>query len=678
MPAEISNISLLSVPDSLQVENAELDWTDESNPRSTKFDDVYYSTSGAVAESEHVFLDGADLLKRWTNSEPNTAQYSIAELGFGSGLNFLNTWRLWQQTLSKPATLHYIAFEKYPLSRANIERLLNNWPALSTQATELLKVYPDHSRICHRLWLAPDVLLDLHFGDALARLKSINTGTGINSWFLDGFSPRLNPELWRDSLFTEIARLSSPGSSLATYSAAGFIRRALKNVGFLVEKKTGYGKKRHMTTAVFADRRFAAKASMTTSLKPWFDLPKFDRAPRTATVIGAGLAGCAAAYALAQRGVMVTVVDAGPSVANGASGIRQLALRPRLFKTGSAIAEFYLQSYLFAASQFNLLNDLPEVFWHPCGVLQKSAALNKRNQLASAGLEILYGLEIVKSLTQSEASDYAGTSITSDALQFPLAGWVNPTILCQRYLESKNIRLVNNCHIKRIEGITSDHSKWLAHPENSRVEPIQSEVIVLANSYAASQLDITEALPLQTVRGQASYLSTSKESRKLQTVVTGSRSIFPAVDANHTVSASYRREMDFTRSELDDTENLAAMTADLPQLSALSAVSAGVGIRCNSPDFLPMVGLIPDANAMKAEYGDLRRDAHKSFSNSGHYHSGLFLSLAHGSNGLATAPMAGEVLASLICGEVSPISSDALASLNAARFLIRDLKQQRS
>mgnify|MGYP006089811527 CR=1 FL=1 len=673
------NLSITDKP--LQIEHAELDWTDPANPRSIKFNDIYYSTSGARAESTHVFLNGTELTGRWQSHKTDSPTYSIAEIGFGSGLNFLNTWQLWQQSIQKPSRLHYIAFEKYPLQKADLKRLLGNWPSLSPQVAELLRHYPEHSQVCHRLLIAPDVTLDLYFGDALLRLQTINKTicSGLDSWFLDGFSPSLNPDLWQDALIKEIARLSLPGATVATYSAAGFIRRQLSDAGFLVERKPGYGKKRHMTTAVFPGPS-QEQTYLTYKKEPWYRLPQVPHMPRTATVIGAGLAGCSTAYALAQRGIEVTVVDSANYPASNASGINQLALRPRLFKTASALAEFYLQSFLFAASQFSLLSSKTsrDKFWNPCGVIQLSTALNKQNKLSSATVESLYGSEIVRLLEKAQASEIAGTLITEDGLHFQLGGWVDSPSLCKHYLDSTRIRFVKDCRIGSIEKSNRANGQWEAHPTNLNISALQSDIIVLANSYSARRFPIVKSLPLQTVRGQASYTDSTEESMKLRTVLCGQRSLFPAVDSKQTISASYRQEIDLARNKDDDQENLDALASDFPQFSTLKASSSGIGIRCNTPDFKPVIGMAPNFEKMVEEYADLKRDAGKVFSNPGHYHNGLYLNLAHGSNGLATAPLAGEILASMICGEVSPLSTEALSNLSATRFLIRDLKKQRS
>ncbi|MFT6093392.1 MAG: tRNA 5-methylaminomethyl-2-thiouridine biosynthesis bifunctional protein [Pseudohongiellaceae bacterium] len=680
MPLDNSKTLLPADDSTFQIENAVLDWADEANPRSIKFDDIYYSTAGAAAESAHVFLNGTALTARWQNCKEKSPVYSIAEIGFGSGLNFLNTWQLWQQSTQKPNRLHYIAFEKYPLKKTDLERLLSNWPSLSSQVTELLKHYPEHGCISHRLPIAADITLDLHFGDALRRLKTIDKtlGSGIDSWFLDGFSPRLNPDLWQAPLIKEMARLSLPGATVASYSAAGFIRRQLRDAGFKVERQPGYGKKRHMTAAIFSDQSVAQQTIPTHTTQPWFVLPAITAPPKTATVIGAGLAGCSTAYALAQRGIEVTVVDSGKAAAAGASGIRQLALRPRLFKTGSALAEFYLQSFLFAAAQFKNLSpdDSNDQFWFPSGVIQLLTALNKRSELSNAALEILYGSEIVKHLNKTQAAEIAGTLCAEDVLHFKLGGWVDAPLLCKRYLESDLIRFVGNCTIKHIERPVSA-SQWQAHPQQSDLDILQSDIIVLANSYSASLFPIAESLPLQTVRGQASYVDGTEASHQLRTVLSGQRSLFPTLNSKQTVAASYRRDVDLIRNEEDDQENLTSLASDFPQFSTLKAGDYGIGVRCNTPDFKPIVGMAPNIQKMAIEYADLRRDAHKEFTNPGHYHDGLYLSLAHGSNGLATAPLAGETLASLICGELSPLSTQALANLSGARFVIRDLKRQK-
>lgn len=688
MPKLASNPFPADSKKSLQVKNAELDWSDEDNPRSIEFDDIYHSAIGAQAESKHVFIEGARLTQRWQQQELKASCYTIGEIGFGSGLNFLMAWQQWLVSKAKPRQLHYVAFEKYPLMPSDLQRLLDKHPTLEPLASRLLDRYVAHSKTCQRLRLADDVLLDIHFGDALEGLRNIDhsDARGIDSWFLDGFSPKLNPLMWQQELFAELARLSSTGATLATYSAAGFLRRQLTELGFTVNKATGFGKKRHMTQATYnpsSVSKSGADSSSQSNSEPWHIRPRQQSPAQAAIVIGAGLAGCSAAYALAQRGIKVTVLEAGKSPALGASGIPQLALRPRLFKADSALARFYLQSFLFSASLFRELNQSQQrdPFWHKSGVIQLATALNKKSSISIAALKALYGEEVLEELTPAEIRTSTDLETNQGALLFRQGGWVDSKQLCHSLLNQKNIELICNYSVSEIntmdapaEGYTNN---WQVDSDNDQ-PPIEGNAVVIASSYQATQFKQTNTLPLQAVRGQASQLSQlPSKQRQISAVLSGQRSLFPAHNSRHTLAASYRQGSNTDATAADDVSNLESLREEFPQLSNFECVGASVGIRCNTSDFTPVLGLAPDPAAMQAEYADLKRDAGRRFTEPGHYHKGLFLSLAHGSNGLATAPLAGEVIASMVCEEVSPLSQAALAELSATRFIIRALKKQK-
>lgn len=659
-----------------QVENAQINWSDDSSPRSIKFDDVYASSSGAIEESTHVFLEGCQLQDRWQNHFSSAPRYTVGEIGFGSGLNFLLTWQLWQRSETKPQRLHYIGFEKHPLHKADMERILRRWPSLTKFSNTLMQHYQEHSHICQRLQLAKDITLDIYTGDALTRLQTIvrTSLTGVDSWFLDGFSPTLNPDLWQASLCEELSRLSQPQATVSTYSAAGWVRRHLQDAGFTVSKADGFGAKRHMTKGVLNPELRPNEASVISSKTPWNIYPATNH-PRSATVIGAGLAGCSTAYALARRGVQVTLVDSNNAIAKGASGIKQLALRPRLFNTPSALAEYYLQSFLFSIHQFQTLNTEAKPFWHSTGVIQLASALNKKNALAPEVIQSLYGNKIATSLTTQQASSHSGVSFKEAALWLELGGWVNPSLLCNTYIGNENIRLVTECSISNIK---RTQSGWECFSPTAD-DPIRSDIVVFANSHGALEFNFTDFLPLQGIRGQASYSQGTENSSKLRTVITGARSIFPADDDCHTISASYRRELNQQRLTEDDEANINTMATEFKEFAGLSSATcdAGVAIRCNSADFTPVVGQVPDVPAMEFLYKNLGLNANARFDSSGHYLPGLYTNLAHGSNGVATIPLASEYLASLICSELSPLNGETMAALNGVRFIIREIKKQK-
>lgn len=220
----------------MQDQQAELEWRDGEVPVSTHFDDPYFSLENGLAETRHVFLGGNDLPARFRDG------FHIAELGFGTGLNFLTTLQAWRAARI-PGTLYFTSFEAFPMSAPDILRAVSVFPDLPVDALGL-----EASAVSLPSKLTgPDFQLQIIRGDARQTLP-IWRGQA-DAWFLDGFSPAKNPELWEKGLLSEVARHTAPGGTAATYTAAGFVRRGLAAAGFTVERAAGYGRKRHMTRA---------------------------------------------------------------------------------------------------------------------------------------------------------------------------------------------------------------------------------------------------------------------------------------------------------------------------------------------------------------------------------------------------------------------------------------------
>lgn len=215
-----------------------LEWRDGDFPVSTRFDDPYYSVVDGRAETDHVFIHGNALHKRWQHME----HCMIGELGFGTGLNFLETVRQWQEIKQYNADLHFVSFEQYPITKEEMEKALSHWPELENLTGRLLKFWLPASTI--EFEFSGNIQLTIHIGDANTLLPKLNFKS--DAWYLDGFSPAKNPELWNEKLMQEVGNHTADDGSFATYTAAGFVKRGLQAAGFNVEKVKGFGRKREM------------------------------------------------------------------------------------------------------------------------------------------------------------------------------------------------------------------------------------------------------------------------------------------------------------------------------------------------------------------------------------------------------------------------------------------------
>lgn len=216
-------------------QRAELSWTDETIPVSARFDDPYFSLQNGLEETRHVFLAGNDLPARFAPG------FHIAELGFGTGLNMLTVWAEWEGS-GQTTPLRFTSFEAFPMNPSDMARALQAFPELSDWSERFLTVW--NGDTCDLGTLQVEVVQ----GDARQTLATWDGAA--DAWFLDGFSPAKNPELWESDLLADVANHTAPGGTAATYTAAGFVRRGLEAAGFTVARTPGFGRKRHMTRAV--------------------------------------------------------------------------------------------------------------------------------------------------------------------------------------------------------------------------------------------------------------------------------------------------------------------------------------------------------------------------------------------------------------------------------------------
>ncbi len=624
------------------LENADLDWQDSGAPWSRAYEDVYFSREGGMAETRHVFLQANQLAERWQSLANEQRTFTVAELGFGTGLNFLCCWQLWRATQCSNLRLHYISCEKHPLTRSALQHALSQWPELQALADALLAAYPDHSPGYHRLHLQlpgdrRSIILDLYYGDAEALLRAqANAALQVDAWFLDGFNPANNPALWSDSMLATIAERSGAGTTLSSYSVTGRVVRQLEALGFSIEKRKGFGRKRHMLYAELpgksAASRQAAPAHRTDEV----------------TVIGAGVAGCTAAWSLARRGFRVTVLEQGETAAAGASGNPQAILQCRLNRVPDTLWQFNLLSFLYASRFYSWLQLQPGVDfqWHNCGVLTLETAYKYTRKPTTPDTYTHYPPQVLHHVAADEASDIAGLPLNEGGLFLTPGGWLNPQQLCRTLLSHPNITLHTHASVAELQRQGRD---W--HVVNSGGEVLSaSPQVIVANSFSARRFQVMADLPVAPLRGQISYLQSSDASRKLRTVICSRSYLTPADGNQHCVGASYVKNSEIT--ELSNTEHHDVVTGVLPCIPSLEKEVSGAfpgraSVRGGSRDFMPLAGPVSDSAAL----------------------TGLYVSIGHGSHGMATCPLLAEHIAALICAEASPLTGAQQALVHPARFL---------
>ncbi|MFG6667242.1 bifunctional tRNA (5-methylaminomethyl-2-thiouridine)(34)-methyltransferase MnmD/FAD-dependent 5-carboxymethylaminomethyl-2-thiouridine(34) oxidoreductase MnmC [Halomonas sp. HNIBRBA4712] len=644
-----------------------LTWESDA-PHSDAFGDVYFSREDGRAETEHVFVNANRLPERFAAwREPRA--FVIGETGFGTGLNVLSAWACFEQHAAPEARLHLLSTEKYPMPIEALSRALNAWPSLARYAQTLCALWPAPVAGIHRLHLSERVTLDLHLGDTTERLALLDGQ--VDAWFLDGFAPSKNQAMWQPALFEAMAERSRPGATFATFTCAGVVKRGLKAAGFSIRKVPGFGRKREM----LAGEIIEPPADHRRRLTPWFT-PPTPRLARQVAVIGAGLAGACAAAALARRGVNVTVLEREAPGA-GASGNRQGALYVKLAAETNDQSRFYLAGLLYSARWLGGL-DGSEAFWSPCGVVQlapnEREASRQRRFLTRHPL----GEAVVRAHQGSlEAlADVAGH--TEHALYYPQAGWVRPATLCRALLAHPRITLEK----AEVTGLEAQTSGWrLALGDNSAMEADQ---VVIACARQASDFTQTRTLAFQPVRGQVSALTLPDGVRAPECVVCAGGYVAPPLDGVLTFGASFVPN-DATNDlrEAEHQRNIDELRAALPEwVDELERASGPLtpakltgraAVRAASPDKTPYAGPVPNAEAWQRDYAALSKDASRVASIPGAHHAGLWVSAAHGSRGLASAPLCAEVIASRMLDEPLPVEGAIADHLHPGRRLISAL-----
>ncbi|WP_122522880.1 bifunctional tRNA (5-methylaminomethyl-2-thiouridine)(34)-methyltransferase MnmD/FAD-dependent 5-carboxymethylaminomethyl-2-thiouridine(34) oxidoreductase MnmC [Pseudomonas viridiflava] len=649
--------------------HAQIDWDEQGNPHSRTFSDVYFSTESGLEETRHVFLVQNDLRRRFTEL-PEDGRLIIGETGFGTGLNFLCAWQLFEECARPGTRLQFVSVEKYPLSRDDLQRALALWPELAAFADLLLDQYVAvHEGFQRMVFDQGRVTLTLLIGDALDMLPQLDGQ--IDAWFLDGFAPAKNPEMWTPELFAELARLSTTATTIGTFTSTGWVRRALNAAGFKMKRVPGIGHKWEVLRGTFI--AWPEEAIPVPAAKPWFARPPALHNERKALVIGAGLAGCATAESLANRGWQVSLLERHAAPAQEASGNPQGVLYLKLSAHGTALSQLILSGF---GHTRRLLERLQRgVDWDGCGVLQLTfddKEAKRQAQLAEAFPESLLHL-----LDQSAAEARSGIRLASGGLFYPEGGWVHPPALCDRQATHPNIRLIAHHEALELRQVGGQWQAW----DNERLID-SAPVVVLAGAADIKQFPQSADLPLKRIRGQITRLPETAASTTLSTVVCAEGYVAPARLGEHTLGASFDfNSVDLTPNLADHLGNLQMLenishdlverleAADLPpeQLQGRAA------FRCTSPDYLPIVGPLADREAFMEAFAALGKDARQVPDVACPWLDGFYVNSGHGSRGLITAPLCAELLAAWLDNEPLPLPRSVAEACHPNRFALRGL-----
>jgi tRNA 5-methylaminomethyl-2-thiouridine biosynthesis bifunctional protein len=632
---------------------AELAFDAEGVAWSPRYGDRYHPRTGALAQAAHVFLQGNGLPERWQGRE----RFVVLETGFGLGNNFLATLDAWRRDPRRCGRLHYVSIEKHPLSGSDLARA-HAHSALPALASDLLRAWPPLTPGLH--WIefeGGSVQLQLALGDVADWLPDIVAR--VDAFYLDGFAPDRNPAMWQPRLFKAMARLAAPDATAATWSVARPVREGLSAAGFEVRRGAGSGGKREVTLARFAPR-FVPRRPPARLAEP----AAGDE--RHAVVVGAGLAGCAVAMALAEQGWASTVLERLPSIAAATSGNRAGLFHGIVNAPDGVHARFNRAAALQASAAVRHAIAHHGAAGQVEGVLRladKIGLQQMRAQIEAVALPPAF----VQALDATAAAALAGLPLTLPAWYYPGGGWVAPPGLAASFLRRAGPLATVRTGID-VAALRRFGARWQLLDAAGRLisEPA---VVVLANAADTGRLIGNTHWPLQSVRGQTTELAATAPGLVLPRLpVAGNGYVLPSLPGDVALcGATSASGDDDPRLRDDDQRHNLERLMDLTGSMLASTPLAGrVGWRCITVDRLPILGAVADPAAMAGDCG-LRLEQPRFVPRL----PGLFVFTALASRGITWSALGARAVAAMVCGTPCPIEADLLDAVDAGRFVSR-------
>lgn len=651
--------------------------------RNILYGDVYHSTAGALGQAEHVFLRGNGLPERWRGRR----RFTVCETGFGLGMNFLALWHAWRTDPARSARLHMLSIEAHPFSRDALGQVLRRVAPepLRGLAKQLVAQWPVCLPGLHRLEFdGGNVTLTVAFGQAATVAPQLRAR--VDAYFLDGFAPQRNPELWQPALIRDLARMAAPDATLATWASAGAVRHALSDAGFEVSRQRGYAGKWHMTVGVRRPQSMVSAAPYADSdpvaMEHAFDvagnaaggarptsaaagaepagkaLLSFDGIWSQACVadgaggdeviiIGGGLAGAGVAQALALRGRLVVVID--PADAENEmphAGHVAAALTPVIARDDNPRARLSRAGSLRAQARW--LGLPPGAAPRRCGTIQLERDAGRMAALSDTLRQLQFPTDWVRPVDRDEASQLAGLPVARAGVFFADGMLVQPAALIAALLTMPGIR--------RIKGTASCLSRtvsgWLVRGADGETLA-QGATVVLANAFGAQALlrdsGLLDPLPrlaqMHRLAGQVSLLPALGSDGGPHCVVGGEGYLLPAIQGTCVAGSTYEHGAQVSAvsagGQQTTLDKVASLLGGLPPgWSSLipGELPGWAGWRAVLPGRLPAVG--PLAHA-----------------------PGLWMAVGYASRGLSWSALSGDIIASHLCGEPLPLEANLLAAI---------------
>lgn len=612
---------------------------------SEKFQDIYFHPEEGVDESRYVFIEGNHLIERFKLQE----DFSICELGFGTGLNFFLSCKFFLQHNSK-GTLYYYSIEKYPLLPHQIYNALKRFDEIKPQLSHFLNLlkliyYPTQG--FQTIYFHPRIRLTLLLGDVLDMLKAIPENIKFDAWFLDGFAPSKNPEMWREEIYQEMAKHSIKNTTFSTFSCARVVKEGLKKANFIIQKRKGFKQKREMLYGFYHQSE-----------------NRINKIKKNIAIIGAGIAGTTTALQLLKNHHHIHLFDSNEDILQGASGIPGALIMPYVSNQRNEISDYSIKGYnLFISFLYNLFEKEFHTIFKKNLIIQKNSYINKLNNFINIYKLPNYIYRKYNNFYLSSRGGVLDTKILKLKLKEQLYKFKNfnfypKTTILDLWIEDDRILIQDHHH----------HIYEVDH-------------LVFCNANEMKQFPLLKPVEFFSVRGQLLHFKTPF-SFSLKTCV-ADISIYQIHDKIILGSSFEHYLTTQERHKVSDLFILKKLESNFPDIFNLIAVNqptydfkipteAFIGLRCQSKDYLPCVGNLVNWKEFIQYLNSLepnKRYYYKDIFIPIYHH--LWLNTCHGTRGYTTAFLSSEIISDRIHHNPIPIEQNLIHQLSPARFLFR-------
>ena len=519
------------------------------------YDDIYFDKTDGVKEKEHVYLNANDLANRIMLSD----KLCIAELGFGTGLNFILTWRLWKKNRKPNSSLTYISFEKAPLSKKEMTRVHKKFKELNDFSDQLIQKLTDNYKTNRTIYFKSENINLILIYDDFSLLTNFDFKADI--WFLDGFAPSKNPEVWDNSYYKNIYNRTNLKGSLSTFTSSGLVRRGLAQAGFNVTKVSGFGQKREMLKAVKIESDIKLKVNLN-----------YENTIGPVAIIGAGISGASLAYAFRKRNIECYIVEKSSNVASGASGNKLALQMPKMTADNSPYGLMSLEAFTFSRNLAKELKAAPR----SDGLIllpSRDREIIKFKKLLESG----WPNDLIQRYT-----DKINCFNIDNYIYMRSSGIVDNIKFIKRLIDG--VKIFFNFNVTKIKS-TKNNSK-IIHNEQGNV--LNAQTVIWANGYNIT--DICDKIPIEPVSGQVTFLKSNPQTSKLKLNFSYGQFFSQSFKGYHQIGSSFNRNANVNFNQIDQNKNLSFIPEFLKQRiinSNLDLNEYRVSVRSSTKDRMP-------------------------------------------------------------------------------------------